>query len=451
MTLRTFVAALAVSAPVFAQTTSAVKGPSANSLWDVPSSEFNQELPSWLKFSGAYQGRFEGFTHGGYKKDNSDAYFLNRFRINMNLNATSWLRFSFQMQDAREYGKNTGPLPPFQDTVDLRVAYVEIGDSEKKQWGLRAGRQELVFGDQRLIGHLNWVNTARSFDAVRGTYHFKGGRMDATRVDVFASTVVQQAEGEFDRAFRTKADNLHGIWVNIPKLAPNMVIEPYVLWRVTRGLKSETGLLGNRDFKTYGIRFVGKVGKTPWDYNIEMNKQKGSLANDDISAWAGHWMLGYTTPKIVMKPKWMLEYNYASGDKNPTDGKRGTFDQLYPTGHDKLGFADQVGWKNVHNIQVAASMKPSAKLTFVPRYHWLWLAQARDYLYAANGVAVVRSADGSAGRFIGTELDLTASYAATKQATVSFGYAHLFPGTFLKKTTQGYGYNFPFVMLGYNF
>jgi hypothetical protein len=270
-------------------------------------------------------------------------------------------------------------------------------------------------------------------------------------LDVFASTVVSQVEGEFNRAFRAKGDNLHGVWANMPKLLPSMVVEPYVLWRTTRGLRTEGNVLAKRDFKTYGIRFVGKVGKTPWDYNIEMNKQLGHLGTDDISAFAGHWMLGYTTPSLPWKPKWMVEYNYASGDANPTDGRRGTFDQLYPTGHDKLGFADQVGWRNAHNLQIAASMKPTAKLTFIPRYHWLWLAQSRDALYAANGAAVVRNTAGTAGKYIGTELDLIASYAATKQATVSFGYSHLFPGTFLKKTTQGFGYNFPFVMLGYNF
>src|SRR5678815_3656546 len=193
--------------------------------FQIPSSELNDQLPKWLRFSGAYQGRVEGFSGGGFKKDNSDAYYLNRFRVNMNINATPWLRFSFQMQDARVWGKNTVPVVPFQNTADLRVAFMELGDPENKRFGIRAGRQELVFGDQRLIGHLNWVNTARSFDAVRATYRFKGARIDA-----FASTVVTQVDGEFDRPFRNKADNFHGAWVNAPKLLKNAVIESYALW-----------------------------------------------------------------------------------------------------------------------------------------------------------------------------------------------------------------------------
>jgi hypothetical protein len=430
---------------MFSQTPAAKQTPTGAN-YQLPSGELNKGLPKWLRLNGVYQGRLEGFRGGGFRTNNSDAYYLNRFRLNMNVNPAPWLRFSFQMQDARVFGKNTAAAPPFQDTVDLRIAYAELGDSENRRWGIRAGRQEFAFGDMRLIGHLNWLNTARSFDGVRATYRWKG-----TRFDAFASSVVTPIEGEFNRALRNKADNLHGIWVNAPKLVKNMTIEPYVLWRVTRGLRSESNVLGKRDFKTYGIRFVGKVGKTAFDYNTEMNRQMGSLANDDIGAWAGHWMLGYTTPKVKWAPKWMLEYNYASGDKNPADGQRGTFDQLYPTGHDKLGFADQVGWKNAHNLQVAAQMKPTAKLTFTPRYHWLWLASARDALYGAGGAAFVRDATGASGKYIGTEIDLTATYAATKQMSIAFGYAHLFPGTFLKKTTQGNGYDFPFVMVGYNF
>ncbi|MEP7355476.1 MAG: alginate export family protein, partial [Acidobacteriota bacterium] len=299
--------------------------------YQFPSAELNKELPKWLKFSGNYQGRFEGFTGGGYKPNSSDAYFLNRFRLNMLIAPSPWLRFNFQAQDARVWGKNQNPpVVPFQNTLDLRQAYVEIGDSETKAWGVRAGRQELVFGEQRLIGHLNWVNDARSFDAVRATWRHKGARVDA-----FASTVVTQVDGEFDRAIRVKADNFHGIWANLPTLVKGVTIEPYLLWRVTRNLKSETGILGKRDFKTYGIRFSGKVAKV-WDYTSETNGQKGSLANDSIGAFAGHWQIGYTMPKAMWKPRWLLEYNYATGDKNPTDNKRGTFDQLYPTGHDKL-------------------------------------------------------------------------------------------------------------------
>ena len=74
---------------------------------------------------------------------------------------------------------------PFRDQLDVRFAHVDVGNFEKSRFAFRGGRQELVFGDQRLVGHGNWLNTARSFDAVRGVFRHK-----KLRVDGFAASVV---------------------------------------------------------------------------------------------------------------------------------------------------------------------------------------------------------------------------------------------------------------------
>jgi hypothetical protein len=412
-----------------------------------PSSDgLNKELPRWLRFSGEYRTRAEGFTSGGYRGGNDDAWLLSRLRINMKIQPVSWLKFQFQGQDARVFWKNQNPAaPPSQNTMDLRLAYMEIGDPEKGTVALRAGRQELLFGEQRLVGNVNWLNTARSFDAVRLTLRHRGYRVDA-----FASSVVQPFDGEFDRPFRTKADNFHGLYGGIEKLVPKAVIEPYLFWRVTRDLPTETGTRGNRDFKTVGVRWVGKLPLS-FDYGTEMATQTGSLGPDDIAAWAGHWVLGYALPAKQFPMRLFAEYNYASGDKNPRDGKRGTFDQLYPTGHDKIGLADQVGWRNIHDLRGGIEMRPRGKWSITPSYHSFWLASATDALYAANGLAVARVADGSAGRRVGQEVDIATMYTLNKQVQVGAGFAHLFPGRFLKKATPGQGYSSPYVMLIYGF
>src|SRR5260370_19044046 len=132
--------------------------------------------------------------------------------------------------------------------MDLRMAYLEVGDPQEKTFGLRAGRQELNFGDQRLVGSINYSNTARTFDAVRLTLRHGGYRVDA-----FASTVVQPIDGQFDRPFRTKADNFHGLYGGVEKLVPDAVIEPYVFWRLARNVAVESGKVGNPGFKTVGV------------------------------------------------------------------------------------------------------------------------------------------------------------------------------------------------------
>jgi len=79
---------------------------------------------------------------------------------------------------------------------------------------------------------------------------------------------------------------------------------------------------------------------------------------------------------VKSTPKLRLEFNHASGDSNPSDGKHGTFDVLYPTAHDKYGMADQVGWKNVKQRPIACiapadlfwyAMRPGARERILAR------------------------------------------------------------------------------------
>lgn len=410
----------------------------------VPSDELNRSLPKWIRFNGEYRARAEAFTGTGFVKGNDDAYFLNRFRVNMGLQPASWMKLNFQGQDARVFWKTQKPYgPPFQDTMDLRMAFAEFGDTEKGAFSLRVGRQELVYGEQRLIGHVSWLNTARTFDAVRATMRHGGYRLDA-----FASSVVVPKDGEFNR--HVDGNNFHGLYGGIEKLVPGAVIEPYALWRLARGIRMETGGLSKLDSKTYGIRMAGKA--TPaWDYGVEMARQDGSAGSDTVGAWAGHWRAGYTITNWKYKPRIVSEYNYASGDNNPADGKRGTFDILYPTPHDKYGLADQVGWKNIHHLRLGPEWKPRAKWLLSANYHSWWLANTRDALYNAGGTAIARVAGGARERHVGQELDFQATWSVNKQVAVAGGFAHIFPGAFLKEAAPGKHLNFPYVMLGYSF
>ncbi len=408
--------------------------PSANQLF---SDDLNNTLPKWLRFSGEYRARVEGFINGGFKPDNEDAYLLSRLRINMFIQPESWLKFGFQAQDARVFWKNQNPAaPPYQDTMDLRLGYIEIGDVEKKTIGFRAGRQELAFGDERLVGNVNWVNTARSFDALRGSY-----RRDGYRLDLFAASVVNAKDGEFDES--ANGNYFYGIYAGMTKLVPRATIEPYFFWRRSSGLITEGGAPGIQNFGTFGVRMVGTIPSN-WDYGLEMDRQAGSLGTDSIGAWAGHWVVGHTFATAHLHPRVAIEYNYASGDDNPNDGRRGTFDQLYPTGHDKYGMADQVGWKNIRDARASLESKPTKKWSVIGRYDAWWLADPHDALYNAGSAVVVRVASGTAGRFVGQELDGAVVYNLSRQFQFGGGYGHIFPGTFLNHATPGRSYSYPY-------
>ncbi|MEP6715694.1 MAG: alginate export family protein [Terriglobia bacterium] len=439
MKLASLVVPLGIAASTFAQTAPA---PAAAPTLFSPASEIDSALPHWIRFDGEFRTRFEGYSGGGYKPDASDAYALTRLKLDLTIKPTAWMKFFGEVYDARAIAKDPA-LPPYQNIWDLRQAFVEFGDSEKRMFDLRVGRQEINLGDQRLVGVSAWTNTERTFDAVRGGIRYKGYRLD-----LISASVVNVVDGAWDH--HLQGNNLHGLYGGIEKLVPGATIEPYIFWRVQPRVKNEAGVIANVDEKVPGFRWVGKL-PLGFDYGAEMVKEFGSLGSDRIHAWAGHWVVGNTLKSAWSSPRGYLEFNHASGDRNAKDGTRGTFDQLYPSGHDKYGLSDQIGWRNMNDLRAGLETRPLKKLGVNFEYNDWYLASRFDAMYNSSGTALFRSSTGAAGSHIGQELDVIASLTIFKPLTAQAGFGHIFPGEFLKFVTPGRAYNFPYVMFTYKF
>ena len=84
-------------------------------------------------------------------------------------------------------------------------------------------------------------------------------------------------------------------------------------------------------------------------------------------------------------------------------------------------------------------------------YHSWWLAEARDAVYNIGNTALGRIATGAADSHVGQEIDVQVTRALTPQIQAAAGYAHIFPGAFLKEATPGASYSHPYVMVTYVF
>ena len=167
--------ALAIAAPAHAQPT------------DRP------QLPEWVQLAGEVRDRIEGFTGSGFTPGRDDAYNLTRLKLDVTSRPARLVTFKIQLQDARPFGKDVGPTAaPFKDVLNLHLAYVDIGDPPVGTFGLRIGRQELSFGDERLIGTAGWLNAPRAFDAARATI-----RRPGVQIDAFGASVVRVADAVF--------------------------------------------------------------------------------------------------------------------------------------------------------------------------------------------------------------------------------------------------------------
>ena len=402
----------------------------------------NTVLPSWLRVRGEFRERVEGFDGLGFDSSREDLYYLSRLRLNATVIPSRTLSFQVQVQDARVGRKTVGPTgAPFKAPFDLRQAFADVGAAQSRLYA-RVGRQELTYGDQRLIGHVSWVNAGRTFDAAK-----VGLRTKALTLEMFGASVVRVLEGEFDKS--GNGNRFAGAYASMPALVPKGSVEPYVFWKRDRNLRAEAGDLGTLNLTTAGVRWVGRLPGN-LEYNTDTALQTGSLTTDDVRAWAGHYMLR-TPPARAMALRVSSEFNYASGDADPADGTRGTFDHLYPTPHDKYGLANQVGWRNIRHVRAGVEVMPLRGFPVVANYHSWWLDQTRDGLYNALGAQLARVAAGALSRHVGHELDVQVSRAIVPQLQVAAGYAHIFAGGFLKQATSGASYRNPYGMATYVF
>jgi hypothetical protein len=406
-----------------------------------PSTTLAQHTPSWLSIGGAYRFRFEGRQGNGYVEGNDESYGLGRLLVNIGIKPKPWLNFYFQGQDSRAPGKENA-TPFFRDPFDLRQAFVVVGEPEKGWATFKGGRQDINYGTQRLVGALDWGNTARQFDAGKLTL----GKKDMS-VDIFAASLVRIDPNAFNKSGH--GDNLHGIYGKLNKLMSKTTFEPYLLWKQHNTVIGEIPLAGDADIFTGGFRWVRPL-PGGFDGAMEVVRQFGTFANDDVSAWAGYWILGYTPPGWALSPRFSGEFAYATGDKDPNDGKRQTFDQLYPTAHLYHGIADRVGWRNIKDVRAGASIQPHRKVKVAADFFSFWLANRNDGLYGASGrLSVPAPVGGALSSHVGWEFDVTTIYKPKPHITVGGGIGHLIPGDFLKQNTPGASHTFPYVFLNY--
>lgn len=400
----------------------------------------NRQLPRWLTLGTHDRLRFEAPRALNFDPQQNDSNLASRLRLRVGIQPSRNFRIFLEAQDSRTAGITPGlRIPNGTNHFDLRRAQVVIGDESKGWWDLSIGRQELVFGTERLIGINVWSNVPRSYDAVKLAIH-RGGN----RVDIFSASVPVVDPTEFDH--HRDGDNVHGIYASLGNFLPGMLLEPHILYRAQPRVTDERGLRGDSDVYTAGFRLASNNERS-WDFQTEMDWQIGTVAQDDLRAFMGLWGVGYK-PRLRFSPRFLLEYTYASGDPEPGDGKVGTFEQLYVRAHRIWGIADLVGGRNAKILLSGAHFRLTPKTLLRLDHHFFWLASRRDGLYRNSGTLLVPSPPGgSSSAYVGHEIDLQLDHDVSQYFSVGAGVAHLFSGGFLKETTPGASQTYPYLFL----
>lgn len=451
-----FVLSVILTVAALAQSSYSV-GPSKTSAATVPSTTL---VNSWLREQSAefanwdiggqarvrYEvkenaGSFPNRDFIGHGQDNDNSYLLLREKIHIGYTPVSWFTAYAEGRDSSTTGDDRDPNPE-ADQFDLHQAFIVLGDPQKFPITLKVGRQEMTYGDERFVGVSDWNNLGRAFDAAKVRFENK-----LLWVDAFVSRVIIPRDGHFNVA--NDYDFFSGVYASSKKLIPWQETDLF-FFAHNVGADSPNaiapGIGGSRarDVYTVGARVKSLPGKLKgWDYSAEIAGQLGSVSTAsgrlDHHALAADITAGYTWTNVFGTPRVGAGYTYASGDSDPNDDKNGTFDLLFGTNHKPYGVMDLWGLRNIHSPRLAASLAPTKKLSLSAEYHVLWLADTADFFFPES--AAGRAGNGY-GRnpqfdsFVGSELDIVATYSLGRFGDLQVGYGHFFVGDYIKQSVS---------------
>ncbi len=400
-----------------------------------------------VKLSFEQRGRYEDRTGSTFGKDADVATGLIRTRLGLAYTPVPWLKFSGMVQDSRAPWYGVNAPSSLRDQADLHEGYLELFPSYEKGFGMTAGRKMLSYGEGRLIGVPEWSNLSRTYDHARVYW-----RSAKAVIETLLVSPVKVRIGEFNRP--VLGDRVWGVYSSFPGFYKENLLEAYLLRHdqnrpggFTGGARKDgTDKLG---VNTFGLRLTGPLASN-LKYSLEAAVQNGKVGTAGLSA--GAWFAGLSRRwTIARRPLEVSgEYKYASGSKDPSDGKHsGTFDQLYAANHDKFGHQDLFGWRNILNARTVASLGLTRNWVVHFMYDNSWLATLRDGIYNGAGKLVARSPAGDAGRHVGQEADVYFTY-KYKQFTLGAGYGYFFAGQFIQRTTPGVGPTYVYLFHSYH-
>src|SRR5438876_8322667 len=222
-----------------------------------------------LTIGGEARIRYEGRINTSLNSNSTnESAASHRIRVNVGYDLTPDVSFFAQIQDARIWGSE-GPFGTSaagasgigavsaqnQNTsgLDLHQGYILVKNLGVPGLSLKAGRQEIMYGDHRLFGNFGWSQIGNSFDAVKLMYSTQMFDVDVFWARIFdtevgggcptgpgnnnCSGVIFPANGQKG----TTNQDIYGLYVTL-KMVPNWTVEPYYfLLQDTRPFNTNAG------------------------------------------------------------------------------------------------------------------------------------------------------------------------------------------------------------------
>ena len=392
-------------------------------------------LPDWLELGLEHRTRYEVFNHpwrSSQSLGRTDPQIQQRTRVRFGLNGKI-LRVLFEGQDSRVHLIDPGDFVNTGTKNEYDIQQLFVSATAKNVFGtglrtdLHIGRLTMDFGQRRLIARNDFRNTTNAFDGA----HWQLAKDKTWRIRAFLVEPVIRDQVQLDE--QSKRSVFWGTYVETVHI-PWLRLNAYYF-----GLNDQrfSALNLQRTFSTFGVRLYQNPQNGHVDYEIESVGQTGKQGNTDHFAHFQHINLGYSF-NLPWSPRFLIHYDYASGDRNPDDSQSSAFDPLFgarrfeymPTGNFGPFFRTNLsspGWRVI--LAPAKAWKVQLKQR-------LWYLATSRGAFAGSGL---RDATGESGNYLGHDVEMRVQWKINNNLEFDVGYDHWFKGSYFDRLPTGAG------------
>jgi hypothetical protein len=312
------------------------------------------------------------------------------------------VRAFIQLQDVREWGADPNTMALQATGFNLHQGWIELGHETTSPFSARVGRQELDYGEERLVGAVNWAQQGRSFNGVRlRTRAVEGLVLDGLVMPIGNEDVGEPGSGA----------GLYGLY-GVVSLAGTL--DAYLLYN-NEDTRAGEPPVTTRFTDQYTVGGRWSSGGHGFTWRVEGAVQRGTRQERAVSAYLVAARVGRALTDRLAVDLW---YDFLSGGDDPTEPTIRVFDTLFATNHKFYGFMDLFT-----NIPVHTAGRGLQDLAARGSYR---LRDGVDLGVDFHAFRLAATADAEAAR-IGEEVDLELRWAYAPGVAVSGGASYFAP------------------------
>ena len=384
-----------------------------------------------LSIGGDLRLQSWNISNPNFGDDGSSQSFINqRLLLHTDLQISNTFRVFSQIGSMHTQGKDFNIPDIDVNKLAMMQLFADINFKLGANFQLRAGRQELSYGDSRMVSFREGPNVRLSYDGFKLTMRNKN-----IQGDIFVVRPMVNNEGVFDDETSDKELVYSTYWTLNSK---NHLKYSFYYFGHKKDNVFYFDYANRNDETRHSLGFRLDKTNSPFFYDTEFTYQFGKFGEYNINAFQQTGQIGYQINSAKCAPIFKIQEFIHSGDKDQNDGTINTFRTI--SAKPSTGNKFPIGSANAITVMPEINISLAKALTLKARYMWIWKYSTDDIIYGANLSSISRfgtSEEGISENLIAKGFEIDASYVVNKHLLLDIQGGIFTPGDYTKATGNG--------------